>query len=115
MDMDDNQRERLEHDPVYQAWAQRIRRELVPMLEDSAASVTLVSPKGPDVKFAVELGLSIMMEKPIIAVVQPGMKIPKGLAKVADEIVEVDWDGDMERNHASIQAAFQRIQDRENE
>jgi len=110
---DDKQTDGVENDPLFQEWAGRVRRDLVPKLEDSSAVVSLVPRKGHDVKFAVELGLSIMMEKPIVAVVTPGMHIPRGLAKVADEIVEVDWDADMDRAHASIDAAFKRIQERE--
>jgi hypothetical protein len=44
----------------------------------------------PDVKFSVELGMSIMLDKPILAVVQPGAKVPDHLARVADLIVECD-------------------------
>lgn len=110
---EDQQHDDLEQDPIFQSWAGRIRRDLIPMLEDSQATISLVPSRGHDVKFAVELGLSIMMEKPIVAVVTPGMHIPRGLAKVADEIVEVDWNADMDKAHASIDAAFQRIQDRD--
>jgi hypothetical protein len=57
-----------------------------------------------DVKFAVELGFMVMLDKPIIAVVSPGSKVPLKLAKVADEIVEGDiGDPDFqERFHAAI-------------
>lgn len=110
---DDKQPDGVENDPVFKSWAGRVRRELVPKLEDSSAVVSIVPSRGHDVKFAVELGLSIMMEKPIVAVVTPGMHIPRGLAKVADEIVEVDWDADMGKAHESIDAAFKRIQDRD--
>jgi nucleoside 2-deoxyribosyltransferase len=39
------------------------------------------------VKFAVELGFAIMLNKPIIAVLQPGGTLPDKLRLVADEIV----------------------------
>ena len=110
---DEKHADGVENDPVFQSWAGRIRRELIPKMEDASLTVQLVPRKGHDVKFAVELGLSIMMEKPIIAVVSPGMHIPRGLAAVADEIVEVDWDADMDKAHFSIAAAYKRIQDRE--
>jgi hypothetical protein len=38
----------------------------------------------------VELGLSILLDKPIIAVVKPGTRVPNKLVLVADRIVEGD-------------------------
>src|SRR4051812_43689645 len=84
-------------DPEAKAWAQRILDEVVPMIDESAVTISLV-PKGPtDIKFATELGLSIMFDKPIIAVVQPGTKVPAKMVLVADEIVEMSggWQGRM--------------------
>ncbi|WP_142282902.1 hypothetical protein [Mycobacterium aquaticum] len=76
--------------PEFRDYARRVRTELIPKLRDSAASISLV-PNGPtDVKFAVELGLSIMLDKPIVAVVPPGTKVPAKLVAVADRIVEGD-------------------------
>lgn len=43
-----------------------------------------------DVKFCVELGASIMLDKPILAVVRPGVKCSKKLMTVVDEIIEGD-------------------------
>lgn len=60
------------------------------MMSGSEVVVSLV-PRGPsDIKYAVELGLSIMMDKPIIAVVIPGTKVPAKIVRVADLIVEAD-------------------------
>jgi hypothetical protein len=81
-----------ENDPEFNEWAARVKRELVPKLEDSACTISLVPEGETDVKFAVELGLSIMLDKPIILVVRPGTKVPAKLALVAADIVEVsDW------------------------
>jgi hypothetical protein len=77
-------------DPTFLAYAKRVRRELIPKLEASSITVSLIPEGETDVKFAVELGLSIMMDKPIIAVVKPGVKMPNKLALVADRIVEGD-------------------------
>jgi hypothetical protein len=56
------------------------------------------------VKFAVELGFSIMLDKPIIAVVAPGTQVPGKLVAVADEIVEgvPGQPGFEERFHAAL-------------
>lgn len=81
---------RYEDDPEFIAWQDEVRRDLIPKLEDSGAVVSLVPEGETDVKFAVELGLSIMMDKPIVAVIRPGTKMPSKLALVADHIVEAD-------------------------
>jgi nucleoside 2-deoxyribosyltransferase len=96
------------NEPEFREWAKRVRTELIPKLEDSALNVSLVPADGTDVKFAVELGFSIMLDKPIIAVVEPGSKVPEKLVRVADRIVEADLhskDGQA-KVHQSIEAAL---------
>lgn len=70
------------------------RKEAVVKIAGSHIFLTLVPPEKSwtDVKFAVELGLSIMMDKPIIAIVMPGREIPEKLRRVADYICEADID-----------------------
>jgi hypothetical protein len=77
----------------YESWAEHIRSELIPMIGDSTFTMSLVPSGGGygDIKFAVELGVSIMLDKPIIALVMPGVKVPDHLVRVADRIVEIDF------------------------
>lgn len=96
-------------EPGYEEWEARVRDRVVPMLADTAVTVGLLPSGEIDIKFAVELGLSIMLEKPIIALVQPGMHIPNGLANVAAEIVEVDIAHDSDAAQRSITEAIGRI------
>lgn len=97
--------------PEVRAWAQHALTELVPMIDRSAASVSLVPSGEADIKFAVELGLSIMLDKPIILAVIPGRSVPEHLARVADEIVEVDPASPLAG--ARIQDAVNRVLDQE--
>lgn len=91
----------------FESYAARIIDDLVPKISESSVVFSLV-PEGPsDVKFAVELGLSIMMDKPIIAVVQPGTKIPAKLAQIADAIVDANLNSDEGR--AQILDALERL------
>lgn len=76
--------------PEARAWLRRADAELVPMIQDSAATVSIVPSGETDIKFAVELGLSIMLDKPIILAVMPGAKIPDHLSRVADKLLEFD-------------------------
>lgn len=93
-------------DPQWLEYADHIRKELIPMIQDSAITMSLVPGDGQvcDPKFAVELGYMIMLDKPIIAIVNPGAKVPPKLTLVADEIVEGDInDPDFQdRLHAAI-------------
>lgn len=90
--------------PEYRDWEHRVRTELIPKLEDSSMTVSLVPEGETDIKFAVELGLSIMLDKPIIAVVHPGAKMPERLVRVADHIVEADLETETgrQRVHATL-------------
>lgn len=76
--------------PEWRRYAKRVQADLVPKIYTSAVTISLVPTGETDVKFAVELGLSIMMNKPIIAVVTPGSYVPDKLRQVADFIIEGD-------------------------
>lgn len=75
------------NDPEFAKWAEDVIIGMAPKMAESAFVVSLVSPGKGDVKFWVELGASIMMNKPILAVVLKGAEVPPKLRLVADEIV----------------------------
>lgn len=87
----------LWEDPAWREFVDQIRTDLVPKLEDSGAVVSIVPDGEGDVKFAVELGFSIMLDKPIIVVVPEGRLVPERLARVADRIVPGDMSSDTGR------------------
>jgi hypothetical protein len=61
---------------------------MLPKLAGSAVTISLVpQDREGDVKFWVELGASIMLDKPLIAVLLGDAPCPRKLALVADEIV----------------------------
>lgn len=78
--------------PEFRKFAERVEKELVPKIQDSSVfiSITPASKEKVDVKFAIELGLAIMYDKPIIACIQPGTKIPEKLSRVVEKFVELD-------------------------
>lgn len=70
-----------------------VRRDALRKIDSSAFVVSLFPSSGePDVKYAVELGLSILLDKPILVVVPQGVRIPAHLEQVADRIVRADVD-----------------------
>ena len=94
-------------DEQTERWKQHIKDELVPMLEDSKVVLSIVPPDDKlDAKFAVELGLSIMMDKPLLIVVTPGSKVPNKLVLVADSIIEADITTD--KGHEALARAIKK-------
>jgi hypothetical protein len=77
-------------DPTIKRWVQHVLDEMVPKLRNSAAVAQIVpGPDEVDVKFCVELGATIMLEKPIIVVVFGERRLPAKLAAIADEVVRL--------------------------
>ncbi len=72
-------------------WEQSVRDDLVPKLRGSAVMAQIVPGDDPDVKCAVELGMAILLDKPLILIVTPGRRVPERLARAADALIE--WDG----------------------
>jgi hypothetical protein len=84
-------------------------KEMAPKMETSALVISLVpEDREGDVKFWVELGASIMLDKPIIAVLLGDAPVPAKLAKVADEIVRCPNGVDPESSE-ELAAAIKRI------
>jgi hypothetical protein len=76
--------------PEFRDFANDRIDNLLPMIQGSSVVISFV-PKGPsDVKFALELGFAMMLDKPVILAVHPGTPIPDKLRRIADAIVEAD-------------------------
>lgn len=79
-------------DPEAREWAKHVLEDMAPKMANSAYVMQLV-PTGEhsvgDVKFWVELGASIMMDKPILAIMVEGQEVPEKLKLIADRIVRV--------------------------
>ena len=55
----------------------------------SASMIISLAPEGkPDAKFCVELGMSIMLNKPIIIISSNRRPVPGKLRQIADEVAE---------------------------
>ena len=80
------------HDPAWRAFAGGVLADMLPKLTGSALAISLVPEDGSegDVKYWVELGASIMLDKPIVVVCAPGRQLPEHLVRVADKVLEVD-------------------------
>jgi hypothetical protein len=99
-------------DPQFRRWAARVRNEVVPMIRGSTITASLFPSSGePDIKYAVELGLSILMDKPIVLIVAPANEhlVNDHLRRVCDEIIVADLTDP--RESAEIADRIQRISD----
>jgi hypothetical protein len=85
-----------------EGFEKRVREELIPEIasSDVFACTMPQNLENVNIKLAVELGLAVLFDKPIISVIQPGTKIPEKLAKITDKFVELnmaDPKGDAKR------------------
>lgn len=77
-------------DPDVHAWLEDAQEKLAPMVAESALSVTMIGKSEPDAKLAVELGFSILLDKPIIVVCPPGATVPAKLLQIAERVLVVE-------------------------
>lgn len=81
-------------DAGFRRWADEMRRRLIPKMKDSA-SVLMIAPNMSekfDIEFALQIGASILLEKPLILLVDRTRTIPPKLRAIADRIIETDLD-----------------------
>lgn len=79
----------------WDSFVTRARSDAARKIDESAFVMSLVPLRDQlDIKFAVELGLAIMMDKPVIAVAFPGTPVPPGLRRVAHAVIELTEDFD---------------------
>ena len=98
-------------EPTAKRWVRHVINDMVPKLKGSVASISIVPDSNGDVKFWVELGAAIMMDKPIIAVAIGHRQVPEKLRLVADEIVYMP-DGVNEDASEAVAAALTRVMEK---
>ena len=96
----------IDREEWWQDFVDTVRRHTLTEMVDSAV-VLSIAPEEPDIKYAVELGLAIMLDKPLIIVAMPGREIPEHLFRVADEVVFADLD--LEEGRERVQTALRRM------
>jgi len=83
----------------FREYAEHVLAEMFPKLAGSALAVSIApgqtlgpddAPDVGDVKYWVELGAMIMLDKPILVFAAPGQPLPERLVRVADEVVRAD-------------------------
>jgi len=83
---------------------------LAPALRQSAIFLGITPAQAdPDPKFAMELGMSILMGKPILIVTSRDAAPPEALVRAADEVLVLDDFHHPERDQARLQDAISRL------
>lgn len=81
------------NEPSFRRFAEKWMRETAPLIRQSAYSIVVAPGESSlrDVKLAIEIGYSIMMDKPLIVMVPKGRRhhAPK-LMRIADKVIEAD-------------------------
>jgi hypothetical protein len=104
-------------DPTAKVWIRQVLEGMAPKMADSTLVTQIVPREGDysegDVKFWVELGACIMMNKPVVAIAETGQVLPPKLELIADEIVYID-PGDLVSQESAdrIKAGMERLVDR---
>lgn len=82
-----------EHDEAeFSEWVRERQQNLLPKVAQSEYVMSFVpeTKHRSDIKFCLELGVSLMMDKPLILVDAPGVDIPARLASIADAVIHLD-------------------------
>lgn len=78
----------LDLDPGF---LEHIRNSVVPKMQSTSIAVTATTDMSDaDLQSAIELGLLLLMDKPLLLLVLPDQQIGEHLRRAADEIIVVD-------------------------
>lgn len=76
-------------------WAQlvrHVRRELIGKIDKPPIAIMPVLDDEPDAYSALQLGMCLLLGKPLLLITAPGVAIPDSLRRAADTVVEADTD-----------------------
>jgi hypothetical protein len=78
-------------DAEWRRFEKHVRETLVPKMAESE-TVLVISPDFGtfDVEFALQIGASVLLEKPLLVVLPEGRVMPPKLERIADRIITVD-------------------------
>jgi hypothetical protein len=95
-----------ERDEANQWAREAVDRNLQPMKDSSVFASILSGDLTKEPLCALQLGLAILLDKPIILIVDHAVKLPKHLVKIAEVIERVDI-----KDPATVERASKSIRD----
>lgn len=105
-----------EHKKAFQEFVDNIEKNVLPELKKSAlfVSITPSSSEKVDPRFAAELGLAVLLDKTIIALTKPGVKLPEKYVKIVDQNFEFNGSEPADFKEA-VQAIYEKSQEAQTE
>ena len=97
----------FEH-PDVKAMLRHFRDKVLPNIKGSAITAAIVSKHDPDPKMCLEMGASLLLDKPIIVICIDKAQVSQHLRKIATAIVEVS-DLKTEADSKKIQDAINHV------
>lgn len=90
-------------DEEWQQFVNQVREDVVKQMADSAL-VTTINPgdREPDVKLAVETGMAILLDKPMLLLAKEGDPIPAALERAAYAVIRYSGDLDTEEGKQEV-------------
>lgn len=100
----------FEHNPdgLDRDYERKVLDKLVPQIEKSNIVMTLYTGS-IDAKIALETGVAVLLEKPILLVIAKGVEIPSHLLRIVSGIVTYDPERGLPSYTEEIQAAAEQI------
>lgn len=103
-----------EDEKKWDAFVERSRKDAIAKIAGSALTVCLSPPRGPedfDVQQAMEIGASILMDKPLLVIVGAGRQVSSALLRVADHVIELEHDLDLEAGQEEMRRKLLAVLD----
>lgn len=101
----------MSDDIIPESMVNDVVENLVPTIKDSSIVMTIWTDGSQhgDVKQALEIGFSILMDKPIIVIQFDDTPVSERLARAADVVISVDRDAPPQESHDLIQKALEKV------
>lgn len=93
----------------YRQYARHFIKDVLPKVRDSSYFIAIGTPVGEmsDVKMATEIGMCILLDKPLIVLAPEGRHVAEKLLRIADHVITGDMDSPV--GMAEMQAKLQRV------
>ena len=67
--------------------AEHAREDIIPKMRGSAFCLSLLTPDGVDPYLALQVGVALLLEKPLIIIAVAGAWVPERVRRLADYVV----------------------------